>query len=89
MYQQIVKQLQGTAKQQQRSVAQLAWIKYRDATCAFERWDGRSGADYSDNSGYVLGMLLVFLKALLSKAFKNTNNTFEALPIFCRARTTQ
>jgi hypothetical protein len=29
---------------------------------------------------YVVDMLLVFLKALLSKAFKNTNNTFEALP---------
>jgi hypothetical protein len=28
----------------------------------------------------VLDMLLVFLKALLSKAFKNTNNTFETLP---------
>jgi hypothetical protein len=30
--------------------------------------------------GYVLDMLSVFLKALLSKAFKNTDNTFEALP---------
>jgi hypothetical protein len=25
-------------------------------------------------------MLLAFLKALLNKAFKNTNNTFETLP---------
>ncbi|MBW4520304.1 MAG: hypothetical protein KME16_11465 [Scytolyngbya sp. HA4215-MV1] len=39
-----------------------------------------SRLSFSGTVGYVVDMLWVFLKALLSKAFKNTHNTFEALP---------
>lgn len=47
IYQRLTAVLKGSKKLEQLITAQLAWIKYRDATCAFERWDGGTGATYS------------------------------------------
>lgn len=47
LYRQLMTRLQGNPKKQQLVNAQLAWIKYRDAACNFEKWDGGTGAGYS------------------------------------------
>ncbi len=46
-YQRLTARLKGSKKLEQLITAQLAWIKYRDTACAFERWDGGTGATYS------------------------------------------
>lgn len=47
LYRQLITRLQGSSKRQQLVNAQLAWIKYRDAACNFEKWDGGTGEAYS------------------------------------------
>jgi uncharacterized protein YecT (DUF1311 family) len=47
LYRQLLARLQGSPKRQQLVNAQLAWSRYRDAACNFERWDGGTGAGYS------------------------------------------
>lgn len=47
LYRQLMTRLQGSPKREQLVNAQLAWIKYRDAACNFERWDGGTGEAYS------------------------------------------
>jgi uncharacterized protein YecT (DUF1311 family) len=47
LYRQLLTRLQGSPKRQQFVNAQLAWSRYRDAACNFEKWDGGTGAGYS------------------------------------------